>query len=263
VRAVAAGSAARPTPLAAPRAAAPPTASATAGATSAAALTDALADEVTKEHGNVSDEVTKEDGDASDDGVLVTDGMLIDATTANVAADVAADDAASAAVVVEAAFRDPEVREAILPAKVEALRRMVEAIAGAFCSAWSGGFNELRKTSKGHGELTLLGPAAELWPQLLGVVLRLAMHLEHRLAQPSSAAAARRGAVATLPDLSLLHAPVLGARGPRRAEPRVPQPQPRPEDMCEVSMRRGPLCHRVPQSNDPQSTAKSQPSLRP
>jgi len=93
----------------------------------------------------------------------------------------AADDTAGAAVVVEVAFRDPEVREAILPAKVEALRRMVEAIVGAFCSAWSGGFSELCKPSKGHGELMLLGPAAEVWPRILGLAIRVALHIDSRM----------------------------------------------------------------------------------
>lgn len=102
------------------------------------------------------------------------------------------DDASSAVAVVEAVFQDSEVRAAVLPTKADTLTRLVEAIVAAFGKAWAGGC--LGKALKAaESEPTALGggPAgAELWPRLIGLVVRMALHLEHRVVAPQAQAAA-------------------------------------------------------------------------
>jgi len=90
------------------------------------------------------------------------------------------DDTENAVAVVEAAIRDPEVRSAILPQHATALTQIVQSISDAFCVSWSIGLNELWQATHGQEPL-LLGPAWSLWPRVLGLVVRVALHLEHRL----------------------------------------------------------------------------------
>mmetsp|Transcript_91241 Transcript_91241/g.221553 ORF Transcript_91241/g.221553 Transcript_91241/m.221553 type:complete len:1257 (-) Transcript_91241:468-4238(-) len=98
----------------------------------------------------------------------------------------AAEDTANAITVVEAVFRDQDVRSSIMPAQAETLKQIVEGIFSAFSKSWTAGLANLR-SSAATPEPTLMGPAAKLWPRILGLVMRVALHLEHRLV-PSRAA---------------------------------------------------------------------------
>jgi hypothetical protein len=91
------------------------------------------------------------------------------------------DEAGNAVAVVEAAIRDPEVRSAILPRHATVLMQLVQSISDAFCDSWLVGLKELWQTASGQEPL-LLGPSWSLWPQMLGLIARIALHLEHRLA---------------------------------------------------------------------------------
>lgn len=96
----------------------------------------------------------------------------------------AAEDTPGVLAVVEAVFRDQNVRAAILPVKAAALSKIMDSIASAFCDAWSAGIANLRAPADGDSP-TLLGPAAEVWPRVLGLVVRAGLHLEHRVASPA------------------------------------------------------------------------------
>jgi len=99
------------------------------------------------------------------------------------------DDTTSAMAVVEAAFRDPDVRVAILPAKSATLVEIVETVVDAFGSAWVNGLSAFAEQRSGVAPL-LLGPAFDLWPHIIGQVLRIALHLEYRLRNAESVAEA-------------------------------------------------------------------------
>mmetsp|Transcript_96914 Transcript_96914/g.294220 ORF Transcript_96914/g.294220 Transcript_96914/m.294220 type:complete len:851 (-) Transcript_96914:70-2622(-) len=99
----------------------------------------------------------------------------------------AAEDTAGAVSVVEAVLRDSDIRGNILPLRAETLKQVVRNLCTALCGAFSAG---LAETCRGAGpEPLLLGPAAEAWPRILGLIVRLALHLEHRLPVPVVAAA--------------------------------------------------------------------------
>lgn len=87
--------------------------------------------------------------------------------------------------VVELALRDQDVRSIILPAKATVLKQIVEGMASAFCSAWSAGAAELLAGPR--AETLLLGPAAEVWPRMLGLIARAAVHVEYRAVPPAAA----------------------------------------------------------------------------
>jgi len=95
----------------------------------------------------------------------------------------AAEDTPGVLAVVEAVFRDQNVRAAILPVKAAALSKIMDSTASAFCDAWSAGLANLRAPADGDSP-TLLGPAAEVWPRVLGLVVRAGLHLEHRVSSP-------------------------------------------------------------------------------
>jgi len=86
-------------------------------------------------------------------------------------------EAAGAAAVLEASFRDPEVRAALLkdPKQAESLRSIVQALTAALEKAWTSGLAELTAKTK-----ALFGPGAAAWPRLLSLTLRVAMHLDYR-----------------------------------------------------------------------------------
>mmetsp|Transcript_48389 Transcript_48389/g.121982 ORF Transcript_48389/g.121982 Transcript_48389/m.121982 type:complete len:1293 (-) Transcript_48389:667-4545(-) len=100
----------------------------------------------------------------------------------------APDDVQSALAVLEAAFRDPDIRSALLKTEAEILKMVIEALAGAFCGAWSKGLTEVRAPTKAG--LLLLGPAAEAWPRLIGFLVRASLHLDHRMTPTSPSPAA-------------------------------------------------------------------------
>jgi len=90
-----------------------------------------------------------------------------------------AEDMLSAVTVVEVACQDPDVRAPILLQAARALSDIVEAIAGAFSNAWTIGLAELKHAAE--EDPLLLGVAADDWPRVIGLVVRLALHLEHRV----------------------------------------------------------------------------------
>eukprot|EP00419_Tripos_fusus_P024197 CAMPEP_0172698974 /NCGR_PEP_ID=MMETSP1074-20121228/29839_1 /TAXON_ID=2916 /ORGANISM="Ceratium fusus, Strain PA161109" /LENGTH=1280 /DNA_ID=CAMNT_0013520087 /DNA_START=41 /DNA_END=3884 /DNA_ORIENTATION=+ len=91
------------------------------------------------------------------------------------------DDTENAVAVVEATIRDPEVRSAVLPQHATVLTQIVQSVSDAFCVSWSKGLTELGQTTNGREPL-LLGPSWSLWPRVLGLVVRIALHLEYRVA---------------------------------------------------------------------------------
>jgi len=79
------------------------------------------------------------------------------------------------------------VRAAILPVKAATLSQVMDSIASAFSDAWSAGLANLRAPADGDSP-TLLGPAADVWPRVVGLLVRAGLHLEHRVASPAPAA---------------------------------------------------------------------------
>mmetsp|Transcript_77445 Transcript_77445/g.219159 ORF Transcript_77445/g.219159 Transcript_77445/m.219159 type:complete len:1236 (-) Transcript_77445:280-3987(-) len=115
----------------------------------------------------------------------------------------AASETQSVVTVLEATLREPDVRAVVLPAHGEALRKVAEALVAAFAGAWRAGLAELGSAS----EPWLLGPAAPLWPRVLGVALRVALHLEHRPGKEVPAARAEAGSGDPAPEEESSQAP--------------------------------------------------------
>jgi len=114
----------------------------------------------------------------------------------------AAEDTVNVVGVAEVVFQDPEVRAAILPGSSENLKKIVEATVDAFCSAWASGLAEVRSPG-GRGsdpQPKLLGPAADVWPRFAGLIVRVALHVEYRLAAPAAEQAAAKGIEDACPE---------------------------------------------------------------
>jgi hypothetical protein len=82
----------------------------------------------------------------------------------------------------DAFIRDSEVRRVLLPAKAEVCNEVVQKFTQAFCDVWLKGLGRSGTARRGS-EYALLGAAAQRWPQILGIALRLAQHLQHKLPQ--------------------------------------------------------------------------------
>lgn len=109
-----------------------------------------------------------------------------------------------ALAVVEAALREPEVRASLLSFGSKFLCDVVEGFILSLESAWSTGLAEIRtppprsraKQTVQDGRPRILGPAADLWPRIIGLTTRAALQLEHRASQN------QQGMVATLSRLA-------------------------------------------------------------
>lgn len=93
-------------------------------------------------------------------------------------------DMTSTLAITDAVFRDPQVRTIILAANAEIFSKVVQKLATAFCNAWVHGLEKLA-TRKGT-EQAVLGPASEWWPQILGLVIRIAQHLQCQMSNTAS-----------------------------------------------------------------------------
>jgi len=71
----------------------------------------------------------------------------------------------------------------VLPAKTAAIRDVIEAVSVALPSAITRGLTELKSSSVAAP--MLLGPSdPRIWPRVLGLIARVALHLEHRVPPP-------------------------------------------------------------------------------
>jgi len=114
-------------------------------------------------------------------GIEPTWKYLLDVAENFSAGDIEEDRLEQAFRIADAILRDSVLRRETLRSKVEPflMKQIITKFINVFSSSWLEGIEQVSRARKGS-QKALLGPMARFWPKILGLVLRMSLHLETR-----------------------------------------------------------------------------------